>query len=92
MEEITPIIYGTLIKFKRGKGKKSLIFLYIDENGRRLCIKKMAWAKEYDTDVLRAMYHLSLEGWECFSVTTKMCIRRLTSITTYYFKKYVDDK
>jgi len=78
-----PIIYGRIIQTERLQ--KVYKFTYADENGRKWSIDKPGWlGEQYETDILEAMYQLSLDGWECFSVTTEGF---LCKTAIYHFKK-----
>lgn len=79
------IIYGRLYQ-KAIDGE--IAFHYIDEHGRSYGIQKLAWGKENYPNILQAMHQLSLDEWECFSITTKRTITGRLA-TTGYFKKRV---
>ena len=82
-----PIIYGMLVQ--KGTRDRAYEFLYVDEDGNIQSIERMSWTGVYNMDVLRVMYQLSLEGWECFSVVTRTPVDNIVTIATYYFKKHV---
>jgi len=84
-----PIIYGRLTQ--KNKYRKEFKFFYINTNGSHGHIQKLAWTNEYNMDALEIMHDLSLEGWECYSVTIEKSLSGFNSVTTYYFKKHIDD-